>query len=559
MAVRVSLGATRGRLLRQLLTESLLLSAVGAAASLLVAVWAGSLIETHFSYLFARLEVGFDWRVLVFTLGIALASGIAFGIAPALDSSRVAPFGSLQAEGARRTTGRSSLRTAFLIGQVALSVALLVGALVMVQSLGNLVDRPGYAQDEIAHYRLRPSRVKYDANRAAVYYGELTRRLAQVPGVRAVVYASFPPVRGWGATSAVRVLADGGPVPLVESVRNEVSPGFFRELGIAIARGREFDAQDRPGAPHVAVVNESLSRRLWGESDPLGRPVVVDEQTFTVVGVARDIYAARDGELPPTYVYLSHAQRRAVDARLFVRVEGDAEAMVPVLRRHLVEVDPNVHIGQEMTLRAAHHVVVRVRASDDAGPRSVGRGGADSDGDRTLRDSLVLGVAANARDWRTDVARCGRASHPATRHPPGYGSGVARLDTRCHPHAAVNEPTCVTALRRLRSRPTRAGRRGLPRHRCRAGRMLPASETSRPSGSRHGPSRRVGRRRTCEVAGCVDQKTRENGPAERVSPNTRADNACRYRCLARQWAFHVRPGSRGDVFDAFHRPPPRFP
>ena len=160
---------------------------------------------------------------------------IAFGIAPALDSSRVEPFGSLQAEGARRTTGRSSLRTAFLIGQVALSVALLVGALVMVQSLGNLVDRPGYAQDEIAHYRLRPSRVKYDANRAAVYYGELTRRLAQVPGVRAVVYAGFPPVRGWGATSAVRVLADGGPGPLVESVRNEVSPGFFRELGIAIA------------------------------------------------------------------------------------------------------------------------------------------------------------------------------------------------------------------------------------------------------------------------------------------------------------------------------------
>ena len=351
MAVRVSLGATRGRLLRQLLTESLLLSAIGAAASLLVAVWAGWLIETHFSYLFARLEVGFDWRVLVFTLGIALASGIAFGIAPALDSSRVEPFGSLQAEGARRTTGRSSLRTAFLIGQVALSVALLVGALVMVQSLGNLVDRPGYAQDEIAHYRLRPSRVNYEANRAAVYYGELTRRLAQVPGVRAVVYASFPPVRAWGATSSVGVLDTGGSVPLVQSVRNEVSPGFFRELGIAIARGREFDAQDLPGAPPVAVVNESLGRRLWGESDPLGSRVVVDEQTFTVVGIARDIYAARDGELPLSCVYLSHAQRRVVDARLFVRVEGDAEAMVPVLRRHLVEVDPNVHIGQEMTLR----------------------------------------------------------------------------------------------------------------------------------------------------------------------------------------------------------------
>jgi len=351
MAVRVSLGATRGRLIRQLLTESLLLSAVGAAAALLVAVWASSLIERHFSYAFARLQVGFDWRVLAFTLGVALASGIAFGIAPALDASRVAPFGSLQAEGARRTTGRSSLRTAFLIGQVALSVALLVGALVMVQSLGNLVDRPGYAQDEIAHYRLRPSRVGYDGNRAAAYYTELTRRLAQVPGVRAVVYASFPPVRAWGATSAVQGLADGGPGPIVESVRNEVSPGFFRELGIAIARGREFDARDLPGAAPVAVVNESLSRRLWGESDPLGRPVAVDGQTFTVVGVARDIHAARDGERPLTYVYLSHAQRRAVDARLFVRVEGDAEAMVPVLRRHLVEVDPNVHVGQEMTLR----------------------------------------------------------------------------------------------------------------------------------------------------------------------------------------------------------------
>ena len=96
MAMRVSLGATRGRLMRQLLTERLLLSAAGAAAALLVAVWADRLIERHFAYLFARLQVGFDWRVLTFTLGIALASGIAFGLAPALESSRVAPFGSLR-------------------------------------------------------------------------------------------------------------------------------------------------------------------------------------------------------------------------------------------------------------------------------------------------------------------------------------------------------------------------------------------------------------------------------------------------------------------------------
>jgi predicted permease len=350
MAVRVSLGATRGRLVRQLLTESVLLSAAGALAATLVAIWANRLIETHFAYVFDRLRIGFDQRVLLFTFVTALASAIGFGLAPALEVSRVPPFGALRDGGDSRATRGSPLRTALLVGQVALSVALLVGALLMVRSLSRVVDQPGYAQDDVAHYRLRPSRNRYTPDRAAAYYQAIAARLQGVPGVRSVTFASNPPVRGWGGTVPVS-RPDAATPRVVESIRNDVSPGFFRELGMPLARGREFEAHDRPGSPPVVVVTQSLAASLWGDQDPLGRPVTIEDATYTVVGVVRDVYAGRGTERPPAYVYFSHAQRRAVDARLFVRTSGDATAMVSVLRRELVAVDPLVHIGQEMTLR----------------------------------------------------------------------------------------------------------------------------------------------------------------------------------------------------------------
>ena len=118
-----------------------------------------------------------------------------------------------------------------------------------------------------------------------------------------------------------------------------------------VARGREFEATDRPGSPPVSIVTQSLAASLWGDEDPLGRPVVIEDATYTVVGVARDVHAGQGGERPLAYIYLSHGQQRAVDARLFVRTSADAAAMVPILRRELVAVDPLVHIGQEMTLR----------------------------------------------------------------------------------------------------------------------------------------------------------------------------------------------------------------
>ena len=118
-----------------------------------------------------------------------------------------------------------------------------------------------------------------------------------------------------------------------------------------LVRGREFDVSDQPGSPPVAIVTQSLAMRLWGDANPIGRRLVSDEVTYTVVGVARDVHAGPPGEAPLACVYSSHAQQRAVDARLFVRTRGDAAAMVPVLRRELVAVDPQVHVGQEMTLR----------------------------------------------------------------------------------------------------------------------------------------------------------------------------------------------------------------
>jgi predicted permease len=348
MAVRVSLGATRGRLVRQLVTESLLLSVIGGAAGLLVAAWGGRLIETHFAYVFDHLRIPFDGRVLAFTGGATIASALGFGLAPALALSR-APFSTLRDGRSGRARG-APWRTSLLVGQVALSVALLVGAMLMVQSLVHLVGRPGYAQDDVAHYRLRPSRNRYDADRATAYYRAIVARIGQLPGVRSVTFASNPPVRGWGQTGPVS-RPDGADRQAVESLRNDVSPGFFRALDMPLLHGREFDVSDRPGSPPVAIVTQSLARRLWGDADPIGRQIVFDGTTNTVVGIARDVHAGQAGEAPLACVYFPHVQQRAVDARLFVRTRGDAAAMVPVLRRELVAVDPQVHVGQEMTLR----------------------------------------------------------------------------------------------------------------------------------------------------------------------------------------------------------------
>jgi predicted permease len=348
MAVRVSLGATRGRLVRQLVTESLLLSAVGGAAGLLIAAWMGRLIEAHFAYLFDHLRIAFDGRVLAFTAGATIASALGFGLAPACALSR-APFGTLRDGRSSRARG-APWRTALLIGQVALSLALLVGALLMAQSMRHVVGRPGYAQDDVAHYRLRPSRNRYDADRAAAYYREIVARIGQLPGVRSVTFASNPPVRGWGQ-AGLASRPDAADRHPVESLRNDVSPGFFRELDMPLLRGREFDESDRSGSPPVAIVTQSLATRLWGDANPVGRQIVCDSLTYTVVGIARDVHAGQAGEAPLAGVYFPHAQRRAVDARVFVRTRGDASAMVPVLRRELVAVDPQVHVGQEMTLR----------------------------------------------------------------------------------------------------------------------------------------------------------------------------------------------------------------
>ncbi len=395
MAVRVSLGATRGRLVRQLLTESLLLSATGALAAILVAVWANRLIETHFAYVFDRLRIGFDQRVLLFTIATALASAIGFGLVPSIEASRVAPFGALRDGRDSRAAQVSPLRTALIVGQVALSVVLLVGALLMVQSVSHIVDQPGYAQDDVAHYRLRPSRNRYTPEGAAVYYRNIAARLQRVPGVRSVTFASNPPVRGWGGTVPVS-RPDAASPRAIDSIRNDVSPGFFKELGMPLARGREFDANDRPGSAPAVIITQSLAASLWGDQDPIGRPVKVRDAIHTVVGVARDIYAGRGMERPPAYVYLSHAQQR-IGGCAAVRADergrrGDGAG--PAARARGRRSAGTYRPGDDAA--AAHGAVVRARAADDASSCGRRHGRARADGPRALRHPVVLGGTADA-------------------------------------------------------------------------------------------------------------------------------------------------------------------
>ncbi|MFY9572510.1 MAG: ABC transporter permease, partial [Blastocatellia bacterium] len=351
IAIRLALGASRFRLVRQLLTESLILAITGCAAGLIFAAWATDLIASFYSYHFRELELRLDPLVLGYALMLAILTGFMFGLVPALEATRFSLIPALKDSGPTSGCRQSRFRAALVVGQVALSLVLLVGAGLLIQSLRAVLASPRYDQSGIAQFRLRPSRLGYNTQRAHAYHRELIRRLEAQPGVESVFVARVPPGRDWGWV-AVSLPGQGAirPDDVLRVDSNEVSPRFFEGLKIPLRNGRAFDEGDRSGAALVAIVNETLARRLWPESEAIGMPMVIENKEYRVTGVAQDIQPKRADEEPRPYVYRAYWQSNQVDSRAFVRVAGDPRTMLPSLRREIAAVDPDVHIGQEMPL-----------------------------------------------------------------------------------------------------------------------------------------------------------------------------------------------------------------
>lgn len=349
IAIRQALGAGRGRLVRQLLTESVLLAGAGGALGLLVATWSLALL-VRFPLPGGVSLDGFgaslDARVLLFTTAVSLATGLLFGLAPALSASRGPVLPALKEE---RDTSSGGLggRAALVAAQIALCVVLLCGAGLFVQSLRNaLATDLGFETRGVALASVHLGLARYDESRALRFAADLAGRAAALPGVQSVAWAGSLPLSGDQNNESIQ-LEGVPPVPGQSVDVTAVGPGYFATLGIPIVAGREFEREkDAAAGPGAVVVNESAARRFWPGANPVGRRVRIYGADRTVVGVSRDsrFLSLRDGAVPMVALHLEQLGGDGVLSAmtLLVRSKGDPRAILPILRSEAARIDPGL-------------------------------------------------------------------------------------------------------------------------------------------------------------------------------------------------------------------------
>ena len=360
MAVRRSLGASRGRLLRQLLTESTLLASLGGAAGLGLGMWATrafpALLPADAAALGFQLpEFVLDGRVLTFTAGLSLATGTLFGLVPALQTTRPELIPSLRDASGDARASRSRLRGTLVVAQVALSLVLLIGAGLFVRSLQMaLTTNPGFNSGGVLLADLDLSLQGYDEPRGLSFYARMIERVAGLPGVEAASVAAVVPVNPNGARTTVEVEGyTPRPQEDMELNFNRVGPDYFRAMGIAVVQGRVFGDSGLDSPLREVVVNETFARRYWSGRDPIGRVIrfVGGSAERRVVGVVQDgkYRSMREAGLPYIYVPvgLSYTPRVTLLARV---AGGDPMALVPSVRAELQGLDPTLAIYGERSL-----------------------------------------------------------------------------------------------------------------------------------------------------------------------------------------------------------------
>jgi putative ABC transport system permease protein len=354
IAVRLALGAGRGRLLRQLLMESALLSAAGAGLGLLFAAWG-------LDFLIAGLPadgraffaVQIDSVVLWFTVAVAALTALLFGVMPARQALRLRLQDSLK-EGRAASPRRGRLRQMLVASEMALSLVLLVGAGLLLRSFAELVWVDlGFKAERVLQARLLLPRIRY-ADGAPVRQGfaQIVERARALPGVTGAAGTSNPPLSGIDADMVFRV--EGRPEAKVgeQAVAwyRSVTPDYFATLGIALRRGRMFNEGDGPDGPHVALINESFARKYFPGEDPLSKRIGHPRLWRQVVGIVGNVRNfGLDREEPPA-VYLPHAQASFRFMTLLVRTHGDPSALAAGLRGAVREVDPDLALANVSTM-----------------------------------------------------------------------------------------------------------------------------------------------------------------------------------------------------------------
>ena len=361
-AVRLALGAGRARLMRQVLTESLLLVGLGGLLGLLFANWAGQMLVAYFAtgQNHIALDLHFDLRVMGFTAGISLLTGLLFGLAPALRSTRVDPGPALKEQGRGLAGGRPrlSLSKLLVVSQVALSLVLLIGAGLFVRSLRNLKNLDaGFRPDGVLTMRVKPNEAVYTAARRPILWSEVLDRASRVPGVRSASLSVLSPLSGRerGVLIEVPGYVQGSQRDTAVSL-NQVTPGYFETMGIPVLLGRAFTAGDVQAAPRVALLNETAARFYFGGRNPVGVsvrfPFRKNTSAYQIIGVVKDSRHNSLREDVPRLIYLPVFQ--ALDSlaslTLAIRGAGDATALAAAVSAQIRSAGPDILITDVITL-----------------------------------------------------------------------------------------------------------------------------------------------------------------------------------------------------------------
>lgn len=365
IAVRLALGASRSRLIRQLLTESVLLSLAGGVGGLLLALWTIDLLKTAtpsdgiFSL---ALDYSLDGRVLAFTSLLSLATGVFFGLAPALQASRPDLVPALKDEASAAAQGRRrfSLRNSLVVAQVALSLVLLIGAGLFLRSLNiaQAID-PGFDAGKILNAQLNINLLRYTRTQGQEFYRQVVERVEALPGVESASLARIVPMTGGGRTSSL--LLEGQQPP--DRVRSSEGTGlqdnpntvnsnvvglkYFQTMGIPLLRGRDFSAQDTEGALLAVIVNEAFARRHFDGDEVIGKRVSfrgAQGPWSEIVGVVRASKYRTLGEAPRPTAYVPLAQNHETGMALHVRTIGDPASVAGSVRHVVQGIDQNLPV-----------------------------------------------------------------------------------------------------------------------------------------------------------------------------------------------------------------------
>ncbi|HSU59533.1 MAG TPA: ABC transporter permease [Bryobacteraceae bacterium] len=367
-AVRSALGASRTRLIGQLLAESVLLSCAGGGLGLLLAAWTLRAIPSMTAFYLPRTgEIHLNWTVLGFAAALSILTGLLFGLTPSLGASRPDLIGVLRARGEAVNirmpgTGRIGFtaRGLLIIGQIALSIVLLIGAALLIESVAHLRGvNLGFNPANLLTMRISLPPLRYNTDqKKAAFFEQLLQRVASLPGIRSATGAMFLPMAGYAGTP----VQDAGKPPLRLNDRLiatvlVITPGYFRTLEIPFSMGRDFTERDREGAQRVAIIDENLARRLWPAYprglDPVGQHLLIggtNPQPAEIVGIVAHVHQNIENSAWPESVYISFGQNPLSSAMLAVRTEREPTKFTASVRDQVRALDRDQPISAVRTM-----------------------------------------------------------------------------------------------------------------------------------------------------------------------------------------------------------------